>query len=98
MTDEQVWERVIMLLVAVAGVAWLIANWPMAWGRAAAWLVAQHVLVGGHPVVVVPGAGGAGLDGARLLIAFAVVAALVLWMVSAALRAVRRRSAQEAGA
>lgn len=98
MTDEQVWEKMILLVALVAGGGWLLANWHSVWSRVAAWLIAQHVLVVGHPVLVVPGTGGAGLDGSRLAIGFAVVAAVVLWTVSSAIRAIRRRQEQGAGA
>ncbi len=94
MSDDQVWETVIMTIVGLAGLGWLVGNLP----KVAEWLVAHRILVSGYPMLTLPSTGGAGLDGPRIAIAAAVVAALILWLVTWMARAVRHAKDREAGA
>jgi len=50
------------------------------WNHIAAWLVDNGILApaADHPLVPVPGTGGAGIDGARIAV---VVVAIIVWLL-----------------
>lgn len=66
-------ESLAVILLAVLGVA--VAGPAFFWDKVVTWLVAHRVLASSaaDPVVVLPAAGGAGLDGRRMVIVVAVV-------------------------
>lgn len=62
------------------------------WPRIVGWLIDNGLIVPGaeHPVVPLPGTGGAGLDGPRVV---AIVAILLIWLLLMAdVRGRRRRN------
>jgi hypothetical protein len=62
------------------------------WHQGVLWLISRRVLLPAraHPMVIVPGTGGAGLDFAR----FAILVAALLAFTAVAVTAIRRRQAK----
>lgn len=81
-------DLVLLTIVGFLGLGGLTAAAAAWWAQAVAWLVAHRVLIprGGHPLLALPGSGGAGLNGPRL----AVGAAAALLLATAAAGLVRR--------
>lgn len=86
-------EELLLVHVALVVLSIVVASAGTLWLKGADWLVEHQVLVAAkaEPLVQIPGAGGAGLDVARLAILAAVVVAAVVAGVSSARRAIVRR-------
>lgn len=71
----------------------LIGSVGLLYAQGVQWLLEHSVLVASSadPVVTLPGAQGAGLDAARVVIVAGVLIFMVAWAVSAAARAVSAR-------
>lgn len=85
-----------LLLISVLGLGAAVGALAATWGRALVWLLEHQVVVSAsaHPLLVLPGSDGAGLDPPRL--ALAIAAALLLAAATAG-AARRRRLAVRAG-
>jgi hypothetical protein len=82
--DDDLFVLVMVGFLALGGVVASAGVW---WAEAVRWLLAHQVLVAGdHPLLRLPGSGGAGLDLPRLALA---TAALLL-LTAAAVGALRR--------
>ncbi len=75
-------EQAVTLGVGLLALSGLCTAAAARWSRIVAWMLTHHWIVPphAHPVVRVPGAAGAGLDGTRTVL---VVAALVIVLVTA---------------
>lgn len=84
-------EEILLIHVGLAALTVALGSAGVLWLKGSTWLVAHQVLVpaAAHPVLTVPGAGGAGLDLPRVAVAAAVVVALVACALSAAWQAWR---------
>ena len=82
-------EELLLIHVGLGALAAVLGSAAVLWAKGAAWLVDHQVLVAAaaQPVWVIPGTGGAGLDGARLValaglcmgLAVVAFAALAAW-------------------
>ena len=86
-------EEVLLIHIALGAVGIVLASAGALWLTGMSWLVEHQILIpsAAAPQLVVPGSGGAGLDGPRIAIAAAVVCAVVVVAVSAARSAFARR-------
>lgn len=86
-------EQLILMVIAGLGAPALLVWLGASWDQATAWATATGLLVAAsaQPLVVIPGAAGAGLDLPRLMIVVGVTGLLLAWPVIRIRRAWRRR-------
>lgn len=91
-------EVMVLLVAGSVGLGAVISGVGALWLKGAKWMVQQGLLVSAKadPLLVIPGAGGAGLDILRLLVVAGVLLIVVASLVSGARRAWLARSAEEA--
>lgn len=84
-------DEFVLLIVAVLAWPAIAAALYWAWAQGGDWLVRHQILVAGkaHPLLTIPGMGGAGLDVGRLMIAVGLVAVLLAGSVAVVRRSVR---------
>ena len=89
-SDDDLFVLVMVGFLALGGV---VASEGVWWAEAVRWLLAHRVLVtaGDHPLLRLPGSGGAGLDLPRLALATAALLLLTAAAVGALRRHPRRR-------
>lgn len=78
-------DEFVLFIVGCVAAAALLGSAGLIWLKGIGWLVEQRVLVpaAAHPLVALPNAGGAGLDGSRLAVVVALLIALIAWAASA---------------
>lgn len=88
--DDDLFVLVMVGFLALGGVVASAGVW---WAEAVRWLLAHRVLVaaGDHPLLRLPGSGGAGLDLPRLALATAALLLLTAAAAGALWRHPRRR-------
>lgn len=91
--DQKAMDELVTLKVGVLFLLGVAGSGGALWLRGVAWLVEHQVLVAADqgPLLALPGSGGAGLDGPRVLIAAAALLALVAFGISSLLHALTHR-------
>ena len=91
--DDDLFVLAMVGFLALAGAVGAAATW---WTRTVGWLLTHRVIVAAseHPVLVLPGGGGTGLDGPRLALAAAAALLAPTAVVSAVRSRLRARATQ----
>lgn len=89
-------DEFVLILVGVLAWPAIVAGLYWGWAQGGDWLVKHQVLVAAkaHPLLAIPGMGGAGFDVGRLMMAVGLVALLLAISVAAVRRSVIARREQ----
>ena len=88
-------DEFLLFIIGAIALMIFLGSAGLFWSKGVVWMVAHHIVVSGasHPMVALPGGGGAGLDGPRVGLLVGVLIALIAWAGSASRRAIASRRA-----